>query len=91
MKTKEFAYDDLIMTNEEFADVVDDAVKNLSMEEMIDMITNICEESEKEEPGILKASPPIVKIAYIGRELYKYGFMVAVHLINEANKAAFEE
>ncbi len=91
IKTKEFAYDDLIMSDSELANIVSDTAAKLTPEEVIDMILRIVKESDEEEPGVLKNAAPIMKITYIGKELYKYGFMVALHLMNESIKESFKE
>ncbi len=50
IKTKEFAYDDLIMSDSEFANIVSDAAAKLTPEEVIDMILRIIvKESDGED------------------------------------------
>ena len=90
-KIKELSYDDIVMSDKELGEVVNDYMKTITDEEIMDMINKIFEESEKEEPGVLRKAPPITKILYSAREMYSYGFVVAVYFMNETMKTYFEQ
>lgn len=91
MKTKEFKYDSVVMTDEELVDTINKSVEKMTMDEVLKCMNFICENSEKEEPGVLKAAAPIERMSYIAMGMYKYGFAAAVYLMNETFKKFFAD
>ena len=81
----------LVMTNEELRKVINDEMERLDIKTVSEMIRQICADSDKHEPGVLRNADPVCRIAYMGREMYKLGFVFALHLYSDALKEAFTE
>lgn len=83
---KNLKYEDLVMTNKEIAQVVDSHMADVSSDQILDMISHLCGEADTE----YKEAEPLVKLMYIAGEMYKYGFVNALYLANEAVKNVIE-
>ena len=90
MKKIEIEYGDLVYEDKELGEIVDSKMEHMDIDEVMDCIIQIFEESEKEEPGKLSNAIPLYKLTYIAREMYKYGFASALYLYNESMKEFFE-
>lgn len=86
-----FEYEDIVLSDKELGECVDNHMDTIGGDQIAEMIASICKEVKEREPGMLQKAPPIAKISYIGRELYKYGFVMALYYYNESMKVAFEE
>ena len=70
------------LTNDEIMKIAVTIRDSLSYDDVVKMITDICETVNREE-GKMDGSP-LDKMTYIAREMYGKGAIVAVGLINEA-------
>lgn len=84
------AYDDVVMSNEDMCELINLEMDSLDVERTIDMITEISKKETEKDGEVWGAAPPIAKIAYIGREMYQYGYMMALYAMNESLKEYFQ-
>lgn len=80
----------LTLTNEELCEAVNNEMEQLDAAAVTDMILKICRDSDEREPGLLSKADPIAQITYIGREMYKLGFMFSMYIFNDALKEQFK-
>lgn len=84
-------YEDLVLSDEEIADIVNGEMDRMDENLVIDMITMICEKSQEDEPGEFKKASPIAKIVFTGKEMYKYGLLSAIICINDSIREYFRQ
>lgn len=81
----------IILTNEDICKTVDMEMERIDINETIDMVLSILKEMDKQELEKFRDAPLISKIAYISMEMYKYGFLYALYVYNEALKQTFAD
>lgn len=81
----------IILTNEDIRKTVDMEMERIDINETIDMVLSILKEMDKQELEKFRDAPLISKIAYISMEMYKYGFLSALCMYNEALKQTFAD
>lgn len=86
-----FEYEDLVLSDKELAETVNNASERMDIKKVTDLILRICIDEEEREPGILDKTTLLGKISYIGHEMYTYGFTSALYVMNESLKKAFSE
>lgn len=79
------------LTNEELCEAVNSEMERLDITAVSDMVLKICQDSDEHEPGLLSKANPIAQVTYIGREMYKLGFMFALYIFNDALKERFKD
>lgn len=85
------AYNDIVMSNEAICDLINSEMDSLDVERTVDMVTEISKKATEKDGNTWKVAPPIAKIAYIGREMYQYGYMMALYAMNESLKEFLQE
>ena len=90
MKKIEIEYSDLVYEDKELGEIVDSKMEHMDIDEVMDCVIHIFEESNKEEPGRLRNAIPLYKLTYVAREMYKYGFASTLYLYNESMKEFFK-
>lgn len=81
----------ITMTDEEICKAVNDEMECMGIKEITEIVLEICSKSDDQEPGAFRRAKPICQITYIGREMYKLGFIYAMYNYNEALKELLTE
>lgn len=89
MEYVKMAYDDIVMSNATMCELINSEMDSLDIERTVDMVVEISKKATEEDGDTWKVVPPIEKIAYIGREMYQYGYMMALYAMNESLKEYF--
>lgn len=74
------------MTNEEMTDVINNHLENVDMNNVNEMILSIIERQTEKDKQVMNEAKQIIKITYIAREMYRFGFMYALYMYNNTIK-----